>query len=271
MQHSHGITCPNTIARVRQIEPLVHCITATVSMELVANGLLATGARPAMTETLGEAPSITNIADGLLINFGTLSSDSVEAIPESVAVAVQRDIPWVLDPTAVGVAPVRTELARQLLADRPTVIRGNPSEILALDGTAAGRGADAAHTPDQASDVAHQLAVETGSTVSVSGATDLIFSPRQQATFEGGTTLLPRVTGTGCLLGALTAACAAVESSPLTAAHAAASWLGTAGEMAAARSSRPGSFKVHLLDALDEVGEMCASATKQTKEDRVSE
>lgn len=98
MQHSHGITCPNTIARVRQIEPLVHCITATVSMELVANGLLATGARPAMTETLGEAPSITSIADALLINFGTLSSDSVEAIPESVAVAVQPISPgcWIL-------------------------------------------------------------------------------------------------------------------------------------------------------------------------------
>ncbi|NWN87376.1 MAG: hydroxyethylthiazole kinase [Micrococcaceae bacterium] len=257
MQTFTKVSSPHTVAQVRQTEPLVHCITAAVSMQLVADGLLAAGARPVMTETASEAPSMTHIADTLLINLGTLSTDALAAIPDSVAVAADRGIPWVLDPTAVGVAPVRTKLAKQLIADGPTVIRGNPSEILALDGSASGRGADATHTSAQAHDTASRLAVTTGSTISVSGDTDLIVSSRQQASFAGGTRLLPRITGTGCLLGALTAACLAVEPSPVTAAHVAASWLGTAGEMAAVRSSRPGTFKIHLLDALDELGEMC--------------
>ena len=63
------------IAAVREAAPMVHCITATVSMGLVADGLLAAGARPMMTETLQEAPVVTALADALLINFGTLSPD----------------------------------------------------------------------------------------------------------------------------------------------------------------------------------------------------
>lgn len=271
MQKFTGISSPNTVAMVRHSEPLVHCITAAVSMNLVADGLLAAGARPVMTETVNEAPSMTGIADALLINLGTLSTDAVHGIPDSVTIARERGIPWVLDPTAVGVAPVRTRLARELVADAPTVIRGNPSEILALDGTASGRGADTAHTPTEASEAAYQLAVATGSTISVSGATDLIVSHRQQAQFDGGTPMLSRITGTGCLLGALTAACLAVEKSPMTAAHVAASWLGTAGEMAVTRSPRPGSFKIHLLDALDELAEMCLEAADLPDEERVGE
>ena len=38
-------------AAVRSQQPLVHCITAAVSMGTVADGLLAAGARPVMTET----------------------------------------------------------------------------------------------------------------------------------------------------------------------------------------------------------------------------
>jgi hydroxyethylthiazole kinase len=65
--------------------------------------------------------------------------------------------------------------------------------------------------------------------------------------------MLTRVTGTGCLLGALSAACSVVAH-PFHAAAAATYWLSIAGELAASRASGPGSFRVELLDALDEVG-----------------
>lgn len=246
------------IAQVRRTAPLVHCISAAVSMNFVADGLLAAGARPVMTETVDEAPAMTQLADALLINLGTLSTDGLAGIPASVATARRRNIPWVLDPTAVGVAPVRTALARELLDAYPSVIRGNASEILALGSAAAGRGADAAHTVAQAHAPARELAHRTGSVVAVSGPVDFLTDGTHSLEWYGGTELLPRVTGTGCLLGALTAACLSVAPEPFDAATTATAWLGVAGEYAAAHTTRPGSFKVLLLDALDEIAEACA-------------
>ncbi|HRO31674.1 hydroxyethylthiazole kinase [Citricoccus sp.] len=245
----------DVLAAVRAGRPLVHCLTATVSMALVADGLLAAGARPMMTETLAEAPTLTRVADALAVNLGTLSTDAMEGIPATVAVAVADRRPWVLDPTAIGIAPVRTPLARQLLDSRPTVVRGNASEVLALAGAGTGgRGADSVAGPDAAEDAAMSTALRTGGAVAVSGAVDLVLDARRQARVARGTGLLTRVTGTGCLLGALTAACTAVEPDPFRAALAATTWLNLAGEVAAGRAAGPGSFRMHLLDALDEVG-----------------
>ena len=90
--------------------------------------------------------------------------------------------------------------------------------------------------------------------MAVSGAADLILDARRELRVARGTPLLTRVTGTGCLLGALTAACLGAGSAPLEAARAAAVWMGAAGELAEERAPRPGSFRVALADALDEVG-----------------
>jgi len=241
---------------VREHQPVIHCITATVSMSIVADGLLAAGARPMMTETLHEAPVLTTVADALLINLGTLSTDAVEGIPATVDAAVAAGHPWVLDPTAIGTAPVRTPLARKLLESRPTVVRGNASEILALAGAGpGGRGADSRATPDMAQEAAAMITDRTGGAVAVSGEIDLIVAGTRQTRVHRGTQVLTRVTGTGCLLGALTAACATVSQDKFLAALAATTWLTVAGEIAHLRATGPGSFRVHLLDALDEVGE----------------
>ena len=135
-------------AAVRARRPLVHCLSATVSMSLVADGLLAAGASPMMTETAQEAPTMTALADAALINLGTLSTDGMEGIPATVRACVELDHPWVLDPAAAGVAPVRTVLARDLLRRRPDVVRANASEVLALVGSSGGRGADSIDAPE---------------------------------------------------------------------------------------------------------------------------
>ena len=245
----------HVLEAVRRRQPLVHCLTATVSMGIVADGLLAAGARPMMTETLEEAPTLTALADALVINLGTLSTDAMDGIPATVAVAVQDARPWVLDPTAIGIAPVRTPLARTLLESRPDVVRGNASEVLALAGEGhGGRGADSRAVPEHADGAAEAIAARTGGAVAVSGPTDLVLSSTRRARVERGTALLARVTGTGCLLAALTAACRAVEPDPFTAALAATTWMDLAGEGAAQRAAGPGSFRLYLLDALDEVG-----------------
>lgn len=244
---------------VRARTPLVHCITASVSANLVANTLLAASARPMMTQTRAEAPALVAIADALLVNLGVLSVEALDAIPPTVAAARSAGKPWVLDPAGVGAAPVRTPLAQRLLSERPAVVRANASEVLVLAGHGSGgRGADSVDTTDDALDAARDLARRHDTVVALSGAVDVITDGERVAKVAAGHQLLTRVTGTGCSLGGLVAACCGVGE-PFEAAVTATAWLGVAGERAAGSAAGPGTFAVHLLDALasltpDEIG-----------------
>jgi hydroxyethylthiazole kinase len=237
---------------LRRNGPLVHCMTNIVVAGFTANVLLAVGASPAMVENSEESAEFARICDALLVNLGTLSPDKVTAMRAAVAAAVQVGTPWVLDPVAVGALTYRTRLAAELLAGLPAVVRGNPSEILSLAGAtgAAGRGVDSTVSSGDALVVATELARSAQTTVAVSGAVDYLTDGTTVLEVHTGHPVMTRVTGVGCALGALVAACCAVESSPLIASGAATTILTVAAEVAASTSSGPGSFAVGLLDAL---------------------
>jgi len=82
---------------------------------------------------LAEGP-FAPFASGLLVNLGTPAAEQREAMLEAVAAANDAGTPWVLDPVAVGSLPVRTPLSHALRGLRPTVVRGNASEIIAVAG-----------------------------------------------------------------------------------------------------------------------------------------
>lgn len=236
---------------VRAGTPLVQCLTNHVVSNFTANVLLALGAAPAMVDIPDEAGVFAPMASAVLVNLGTLGGRQPEAMREASAAAHTAGTPWVLDPVAVGALPVRTALAAELLRSRPTVVRGNASEIAALAGTgAAGRGVDATLSVDAASAPATELAGRLDAVVAVSGPVDLITDGSIRVRVANGDELLTRVTGAGCALGAVIAAFTAVADDPLTAAVAASCVYGVAAEDAAATAAGPGSFAVALLDAL---------------------
>ena len=244
---------------LREAPPLTHCITNTVVTGFTANVLLALGAAPAMVDIVGEAEMFAGVASGVLINLGTPTPEQRAASLEAVTGATNAGTPWVLDPVAIGVLPVRTGLAHELVALRPTAIRGNASEILALAGlSAGGRGVDATDSTDAAADAAATLARRHGSVVAVSGPVDLVTDGERVLRLSNGHELLTRVTGGGCALGAVMAAflgaAKATEHDALTAVAAASLVYTIAAEQAAAASAGPGSFAVALLDALAAVG-----------------
>lgn len=251
---------------VRREGPLVQCITNTVVSNFTANALLALGAAPAMVDITGEAGLFAGVADGLLINLGTPSPEQRAAMREAAAGADASGTPWVLDPVAIGVLPVRTELAAELLRQRPTAIRGNASEILALAGAGAGgRGVDATDDADSAAGDAAALARRQGSVVAVSGPRDLITDGEAVIRVGNGHPLLTRMTGGGCALGAVIAAFLAVrgERSVLDAAASAHAVYGAAAQHAARGAAGPGSFAVGLLDALAALSPQEATAAAQ--------
>jgi len=240
-----------TLDALRSASPLVHCITNIVVAGFTANVLLALEASPAMVENDHEAADFAGAADALLVNLGTLSDERTRACRAAAAAAHAAGTPWVLDPVAVGPLAYRTELATDLLASRPTVIRGNASEVLSLAGASgAGRGVDSTASPQAALATARELAHRTGAVVAVSGAVDVVTDGDTVVEVHTGHPLMTRVTGVGCALGAVVAACCAVTPSALDAAVGATSLLTVAAERAAAGNRGPGSFAVALLDEL---------------------
>jgi hydroxyethylthiazole kinase len=148
----------------------------------------------------------------------------------AVAAAMGAGVPWVLDPVMIDRAPSRRAAARRLVAQGPDVLRLNEAERAALF--------DRPGAPD------------FSGVLAVSGETDRLSRGERRVEIANGHPLMARITGAGCLLGALTGAFLAVEPDPLEAAVAANLTLGIAGERAGARSTGPGSFQVAMLDAL---------------------
>ncbi|MCG9095592.1 hydroxyethylthiazole kinase [Laribacter hongkongensis] len=236
---------------VRQHPPLVHCLTNQVVSQFTANVLLAAGAAPAMVIAREEAGDFARMASAVLVNVGTLTSVQADAMRVAVAAALEAGTPWTLDPVAVGALAFRTQFCRELLSQRPTAIRGNPAEILALAGEASrGRGVDSLDDSTVALAAARRLADATGAVVAVTGATDFITDGERVIALAGGHPLLQQVTGTGCSLSALVAAMTAMTDDPLSGAAVACALMKLAGERAADKAAGPGSFAVHLLDEI---------------------
>ena len=240
------------IERIRAEAPLIHNITNYVVMNTTANALLALGASPVMAHAVEEAEEMAAMARAVVINIGTLSAPWVQAMIIAGRVARQRGIPLVLDPVGSGATRYRTETALQLIAaTRPSIIRGNASEIRSLAGAGGGtKGVDSRHTAEESVDAAHALAKHAECVVSMSGPVDLIVDAAREIRVANGHAMMSRVTGLGCVASALTGAFAAVNSSMLDAAAHAMAAMGIAGEIAAERAEGPGSFQVLLLDAL---------------------
>ena len=91
--------------------------------------------------------------------------------------------------------------------------------------------------------------------IALSGATDIVSDGHRTLLLHNGVPTMARITGSGCMLAALTGAfCGASPEHPFAAAAAAAAALGVAGELAEAHRLRSGagnaSFRTHLIDGV---------------------
>lgn len=237
---------------MREASPLVQCITNYVAMNVTANVLLAAGASPAMVHTAEEAGEFAMISAALTVNIGTLSPHWVSGMKAATKGANKAGRPWVLDPVAHFATDYRRRAVAELLKSRPTIIRGNASEIIALTGgKSSGHGVDSGDPVERAEDAARQLAVDQGAVIAVTGQVDYVTDGVQQARISGGSVLMPKVTALGCALTGLVGAFAAVApTKPFEATIAALAVFAVAGAAAEHDARGPGSFAVRFLDAL---------------------
>ncbi|MGO6716156.1 hydroxyethylthiazole kinase [Rhizobium ruizarguesonis] len=246
-------TTPGAMLKaMREKPPLVQCITNYVAMNIAANVLLAAGASPAMVHAAEEAGEFAGIASALTINIGTLSTQWIDGMQAAAKAATSAGKPWVLDPVAHYATAFRRNAVADLLALRPTVIRGNASEIIALaGGESRGRGVDSRDPVEQAEGSARWLAERQRAVVAVTGAVDFVTDGERTVRIEGGSALMPQVTALGCSLTCLVGAFAATAPEDIfDATVAALATFAIAGEEAALGAAGPGSFSWRFLDAL---------------------
>lgn len=189
---------------------LIHCITNEISCEMLANGILALGSKPVMADDPREVLDFTKQSQALFINLGHLSSEKEKAIRTAASYANQACLPMVVDAVGVAASPIRKDLVTDLLEYKPTVLKGNMSEIRSLVGLKHhGVGVDASHKDQETEDLLQALKdwcqLYPGMSFLVTGPKDLIVSKNQVAVLGNGCAELDWITGTGDLVGALTA------------------------------------------------------------------
>lgn len=222
------------LENVRKNVPLVHNITNYVTVNDVANVILACGGSPIMSDDEDDAPDITSICGGLNINIGTLNKNTIPSMYLAGKRANELGHVVLLDPVGAGASKLRTDTAVGLMRDvKFDVIRGNISEIKTLaygSGSTKGVDADVADavtedTLDGAVTFVKKLSAETGSI-------DLVADSEKCYIIRNGRPEMGKITGTGCQLsGMMTAYVAANPDNKLEAAAAAVMVMGLAGEI----------------------------------------
>ena len=246
------------VNKVKAANPMAGSITNSVTINFVANAQLAVGGSAAMVYLPDEGEFIANAGGATYINVGTLTPIYEETLPRTAKALFEAKKPWVLDPVAIGIGELRTKLLLGFKEYKPSVIRGNASEVIALAGLwgleggtdqSAVRGVDSTDTVNAAREASVALAKYTGGAVAVSGKTDLVTDGETVVYSYGGSHFMEKITGSGCSLGGV-AAVYATAASPFIASLTATAVYNLAGKRAELRACAPGSFQTAFLDEL---------------------
>ena len=249
--------------QVRANVPLVHNITNYVTVNDVANVLLACGGSPILSDDPKDVEDITSICGGLNINIGTLNQRTVEGMFLAGKKANELGHAVLLDPVGAGASAFRTETALKLIQEiKFDVIRGNISEIKTLalgSGTTKGVDADVADAVteenlDQSIAFVKAFAEKMGCIIAVTGAIDLVSDGTKCYVIRNGRPEMGKITGTGCQLsGVMTAFITANPEEKLKAAAAAVCTMGLAGEIGFSRMQEGdgnSTYRNRIIDAI---------------------
>lgn len=239
---------------------MVHCMTNYVTVNDVANIILACGASPIMADDPKEVQEITALTTDLVLNMGTLNERKLEAMLLAGKKANELGHPVILDPVGVGASSFRKEAVKKLFEEIDfSVIRGNLSEIKAIfQGNAAEMGVDAASSDcvtrenlQEMIELAKSAAKKAKCVIVITGEIDLVAYEDRACIIYNGSPMMARITGSGCMLDGVIASFVASNQENLwEAASLAVISMGICGEIAQQKCSGTGSFRMHLMDAM---------------------
>lgn len=243
----------NLLQLVKEKNPLVHHITNYVTVNDCANIVLALGGSPVMADDKEEVEDMVSLASALVINMGTLNSRTIESMLLAGKKAKALSIPVIFDPVGAGATPLRREIAQKILKEiKPTVIRGNMSEIKVLAGfDTITKGVDSLDDTENGSDLAKKMAKKWDCIMAITGSVDIITDGQKVCLVKNGHPFLAKITGTGCMCTSLVGTYCGVTEDYYAASIAGVISMGLAGEFAFENLTEKeglGTFKMHLFD-----------------------
>ncbi len=253
--------CAECMTETRKATPLCPSITNSVTINFVANAQLAAGGSAAMVYLPDEGEFLAGGCGAFYINFGTLLPVYEETLPRTMAALHKNNRQWVIDPVGLGIGSMRTKLVACAKQYKPSVIRGNASEIIGVaklwgllgeeesNKSSGAKGVDSTDEVLDAKNAAVALAKYTGGAVAVSGKVDLVTDGATTVLCHGGSAYLPLITGAGCSLGgvcAVYASCGDAFTGALTATLV----YNAASSKAEKYSKGPGTFQPNFLDEI---------------------
>ena len=243
-----------SLCKIRQQNPLVYCITNTVAANFTANGLLAIGASPLMSDEVAEVQELVNIAEALLMNIGTVHIATAKAMIAAGKAANEKGIPVILDPVGVGASSYRQQVVEELLEQvNVQCIRCNVGELAAVAGVHwQSRGVDSGDGEINVIEVAKLVANAYKTLVFVTGRTDVVTNGQEVVEIAGGDQRITEVTATGCLLSAICAAALTTAQEPISALYHTAQDYKRVATMAS-QQQQIGHFQYELLNALQQL------------------
>jgi hydroxyethylthiazole kinase len=200
------------LTKTKQKTPRVHCITNRVTLTDCANGLLAAGAAPIMSEDIHEVEDIVSISNALVLNIGTPLSFQIESMIAAGKKAKTVGVPIIFDPVGAGTTKLRDTISKRIIEEvRPDIIRGNMSEIRALHVFSGSINGVDAFVSDfvtfdnafEASLLVKETAQKFGCIVGATGEVDIISDGKKTFFVANGHPALCKITGTGCVLSSL--------------------------------------------------------------------
>lgn len=240
----------SSLSQLRQVQPLVLCLTNYVTMDFMANALLALGAAPLMSESREEVEEFVSISHALYINIGTLNDAFVTRALFAAKIANYLNKPIILDPVGAGASKLRTAAAMEILP-LAQVIRGNASEIISLAGeNGATKGVESSDPVHKAMSSARTLAQKHHKLVVVSGPEDFITDSKQEQILRFGSALMPKITGMGCTMTAVLSAFVASNPNMYQALTYATAYFSLCGQQTQQQTQVPGSFRQLFIDNL---------------------
>jgi len=238
------------VSSIKRHKPLILSCTNYVTMDFMANSLLAVGAAPVMSIYDWELEELVRISSAININIGTLDDQFIKRCERLAMLGKKHKKPIILDPVGAGATLARTKIAQDLLC-YVDIVRGNASEIMSLVNSKNKTfGVESVNTMEEAKKEACMLAEEHGITVVVSGERDFITDTSQNQIITFGSHLMPLITGMGCALTAIIAAFRAVVPDSFEASCLATSYFGLCGNLAEKITDKPGSFRTAFIDEL---------------------
>lgn len=236
------------IGHIKNTAPNIHCLTNVVTMQDVANMLLAAGGSAIMAQDIKEVEEITQITSATLLNMGVPSDEKIAAYIKAGKYANELGHPVIFDPVGVGASNYRKNCANEILTNvAPAIIRCNQEEAKVLLGfekkfdedvkefngeeilesgfaenktdlsedkkntqiMSNGVESSIRLSEDEQEKIARALAYKYDTVAFISGSLDIVSDGKEVLKIDGGDSRMRKVSGTGCMLSALCALFAA--------------------------------------------------------------